>query len=93
MGMRLISQDCTMNFPMEYTVVMREANTILAFTVESPFHRIIAEYSGEEVAKAAMRELNRQSERDCIWYRMPTEDELCAKSKPSARGHRATVIS
>ena len=86
--MRLISQDCKVNFPYEYTVVMREENTILAFTVESPFHRIIAQYSSEEVAKAAMRDLNKQKVEYCTWYRMPTEDELCAKSKPSTRDHR-----
>lgn len=76
--MRLISQDCKMSFPYEYTVVMQEENTILAFTVESPFHRVIAEYSSAENARKALIALNRVCVSDKKYYRMPTEEELCA---------------
>lgn len=91
--MRLISQDGEMNFPYEYTVVMREENTILAFTVESPFHRLIATYSSAEIAKMAMCKLNNHDMRHCTCYRMPTEEELCASWRPSPRDRRGTVIS
>lgn len=76
--MRLISQDGKMNFPYEYTVVNRDENVILAFTVWSPFHMVIAKYSTETLARKAMRELNRLNENAVAWHRMPEEEEICA---------------
>ena len=89
--MRLISQDEKMCFPYDYTVVYQEENHIVAFTVESPFNRIVATYSTERLAEEAMRDLIRANSNTRAWYRFPSEKELCAKLGLSVHLRQATV--
>lgn len=78
MGMRrVISQDQRISMPADYTIFYVEDCTIMATTVDSPFGKLMATYSSEELAMKAFNRMN-----VCLingnGYRFPSEKLLCA---------------
>lgn len=78
MGMaRIISQDGRISMPAEYTIIYVEDCTIMATTVDSPFGKLMATYSSEELAMKAFNRMN-----VCLTngkgYRFISEKLLCA---------------
>ena len=79
--MRVISQDWKINCPYDYTIFMVDGNNVVAMMVDSPFPRVMATYSSEEIAAEAMKRLNRHWEpiHGSIFV-FPSEEKLCADS-------------
>lgn len=74
---RVISQDRRLSMPYEYSVIWVQDCTIMAITVDSPFNRLLATYSSEEMALKAMNRMtNALACGD--FYKFPTEEQLCA---------------
>lgn len=91
--MFILSMNGEVLIPLNYAIVMIENDNIVAVTIDSPFHRLMAIYSSHEVAMMAMRELlNHMPPSYSGVFKFPTEEELCADWKPSHQDHQETVI-
>lgn len=78
---RIVSQDGRISMPADFTIVYIEDCTIMATTVDSPFGKLMATYSSEDLARKAIDGMHLCLE-DGVGCKFPSEEKLCAVSLP-----------
>lgn len=76
--MRIISQDGRISMPADFTIVYVEDCTVMASTVDSPFGKLIATYSNEDLTMKVFAKMNVALSVGEGNFRFPSEMKLCA---------------